>query len=207
MLADDGPLRFTMQQRRSTRKRARSSNHMSPARPTPTVSYGTRIKTEEDEGGDADTGRASKVQATSSRGRPFKPRASKRTSAKGAATAKAEPSHSVAAARDGDDAAMPSLAGSAAVSAADTAGGGGAAASGPGASEPAASGAASVHAPDNGLDATSGCRATEQWELLNRSAELLAIAPEDEIVAEIISLQSELAQVCLRATSRAMLAW
>jgi hypothetical protein len=36
----------------------------------------------------------------------------------------------------------------------------------------------------------------EQWELLQGQLELLAIAPEDEVLAEILSLQTELAQVC-----------
>eukprot|EP00892_Ulva_mutabilis_P011925 jgi/Ulvmu1/9104/UM005_0199.1 len=193
MLADDRPLRFTMQQRRSTRKRARPSNHISPVKSAPPSVHGRRIKKEEEEeGGEAEPGRPSKVQATCQRGRPVKSRASKRASAKALAGAKAE-----LAPRDADDGPLASLAGSAALSAADTVGGGGGAgASIAAASEPAASGAASVHAPaDDGPDATSGCRAAEQWELLNQNAELLAIAPEDEIVAEIVSLQSELAQV------------
>lgn len=198
MLSDDRPLRFTMQQRRSTRKRGRPSHHGSPVKSTRS---GAGIKIEDDAGGDAEAARPNKQQATSSRGRPFKPRASKRASMNTAATpapAKSEPLQGAGGGHteeEGPPAA--SLAGSVAVSAADTAAGGGAAASGAPASEPAASGAASVHAPDTAPEATSGCQAAEQWELLNRNADLLAIAPEDEIVAEIISLQSELAQVCI----------
>lgn len=189
MLSDDRPLRFTMQQRRSTRKRGRPSHHGSPVKLA-------HIKTEEDNGAEAEVSRPAKVQATSSRGRPFKPRASKRASMKSAAApAQSEAPQGAGGARAADAGPLPlSLAGSAAVSAADTVAGGG-----PAASEPAASGAASVHAPDTAPDATSGpagCEAAEQWELVNAHADLLAIAPEDEIVAEIISLQSELAQVC-----------
>ena len=36
----------------------------------------------------------------------------------------------------------------------------------------------------------------EQWSQLNGHLELLAMAPEDEVLAEILSLQMELAQVC-----------
>jgi hypothetical protein len=38
----------------------------------------------------------------------------------------------------------------------------------------------------------------EQWSQLNNQLDLLAIAPEDEILAEILSLQTELAQVCAK---------
>ena len=39
------------------------------------------------------------------------------------------------------------------------------------------------------------CAAQEQWVTLNGALDVLAIAPDDEVVAEIISLQAELLQV------------
>lgn len=39
------------------------------------------------------------------------------------------------------------------------------------------------------------CSAEEQWVTLNGALDVLAIAPDDEVVAEIISLQAELLQV------------
>jgi hypothetical protein len=49
---------------------------------------------------------------------------------------------------------------------------------------------------DQEHDGTTGaCSAEEQWVTLNGALDVLAIAPDDEVVAEIVSLQTELLQV------------
>jgi hypothetical protein len=62
--------------------------------------------------------------------------------------------------------------------------------------------AAVEHRPTNGSlvpldvgDSEPACSAEEQWATLNNALDVLAIAPDDEVVAEIISLQAELLQV------------
>jgi hypothetical protein len=68
---------------------------------------------------------------------------------------------------------------------------------GDGADDGAAAGPSSTRLGGVSADAIMST-AEEQWENLQGQQELLAIAPEDEVLAEILSLQSELAQVCNR---------